>query len=697
MPADAKKKREVNTRAQRAGFWRVLWGLVFFLGVLAVLYVHIVVWPVRFTPGQVVPYDIIAPMAAEYLDTTALSKLQAEGPASIIDTRVKETVLLNLSDFFSELRATRLEVKEPAQQVERLAASYPVPSDAIALLLTHSDEDLADIESYARETLSDLMQEPWSAETIKELRRQTEENTAATLRDSLPTFFLRENITEAPDVPEVQEFILKGVTHKISKGEIILGAGSVVTQVTLDKLAAVEEGMVRQRTYKFYGLALLQMALMLVWFVHLWFYKRKIFNNPSIWGQLTIVLIMALAVSLIVGRLPFKYVHYAVPLATAAAVMLIVTMYDAILASYVGLGIAVVTALALNYNSNLAVYILISTTYPVVFLNQRSSTRDLAVFGLNLGLLNVVLAVAVFLFSVEAFSWWALSYALLAGIAAATLALGVTPVLETFSSQLTPAKLQALINPEMPLLKRLLDEAPGTYMHSMVMASMSEEACNDIGANGLLAKVGSMYHDIGKLKRPGFYAENIGDPANNPHKHLPPESSFNIIVQHIQDGMEIGRKAGLPEGVLAFIPEHHGTTKMKFFLEEARKRSEAEGSTFNPDHFRYGGPDPQSKETAVVMLADSCEAKVRAMDTFTEEEVRLTVRENIQEKQRHGHLDASGLTIGDLHTVEEAFTSVLVNLHHSRLKYPEQEKADAGDSAEPAGADESPEGSREAT
>jgi len=669
---DTKTKHTKNTAVNRGALWRILWGLAFYVGVLVVLYAHIAIWPVRLTPGQVVPYDIIAPMATEYLDTTELAALRAEGTTSIIDTRVKENTLLNLSDFFTDLRAVRLDGAEPTRQVDELAADYPVPGDVIALLLTYSDEDLADIESYAGELLGNYMQTPMSAEEVNRLRAHAEEKASLTLRERLHIFFLEENITEAPAVPDVQAHINRLVTHKISRGEIILGAGNIVSQATLDKLSAVEEGMVRQRTYKFYGLALLQLALMLVWYVHLWFYKRKIFNNPSIWGQLTTILVLALSVSLIVGRLPFKYIHYAVPLATAAAVILIVTMYDAIMASYVGLGLAVVAALALNYNSNLAVYMLISTTYPVVFLNQRSSTRSLALFGLNLGSLNLVLALAVFLFSVETFSWWALSYALLAGIAAATVTLGATPLLETFSSQLTPTKLQALINPEMPLLKRLLDEAPGTYMHAMVMGSMSEEACNSIGANGLLAKVGSMYHDIGKLKRPGFYAENIGDPENNPHKHLPPESSFNIIVQHIQDGLETGRKAGLPPGVLAFIPEHHGTTLMKYFLEEARKRSEAEGAAFDADHFRYAGPDPRSKETAVVMLADSCEARVRAMDTFTEEEVRATVRENIQEKERNGHLNDSGLTIGDLHAVEDAFTSVLVNLHHSRLKYPEQ-------------------------
>jgi len=281
VPKDTKSKHKNNAVAYGGALWRVLWGLTFFLGVLAVLYVHIVVWPVRYTPGQVVPYDIIAPMATEYLDTTELAALRTEGTTSIIDTRVKENALLNLSDFFTDLRAIRLEGAEPTQQVAELAADYPVPGDVIALLLTYSDEDLADIESYAGELLGNYMQTPMSAEEVSRLRTHAEEKASLTLRERLHIFFLEENITEAPAVPDVQAHINRLVTHKISKGEIILGAGNIVSQVTLDKLSAVEEGMVQQRTYKFYGLALLQLALMLVWYVHLWFYKRKLQSSFS--------------------------------------------------------------------------------------------------------------------------------------------------------------------------------------------------------------------------------------------------------------------------------------------------------------------------------------------------------------------------------------------------------------------------------
>jgi len=657
-----------------AALQRLFWGLAFFIAALLVLHLHIAVFPVRYFLGQVVPYDLVSPVETTYVDSTELAKLSSGGKASIIDPRVGEGALLRLDEFFSDLRASRLSGEDVAAQIEQLASKYPASTDLIALLLTYSDEDLAEIEGSSGKSLNDYMLTAISAGEIAELRRQASENPSLPLPERLAIHFLRENIIEAPDVPAVQKYVMKMVTHILRKGEIILSAGGVVTQTTLDKLEAVESGMHAQRLYKFYGLGILLLVVMFVWYVHLRFYKRKIFANPTLWGQLGLICLVALAISLVVGRLPFRHVHYAIPLATAAAVIIIVTMYDAILAFYVGLGLAVLAALALNYNSNLFLYILVSTTFPVVFLNQRSTARQLALFGLNLGGFNVGLALVVFLVSVEAFSWWALLYGFLAGVASAVLALGVTPLLEMFSTQLTPGKLQALLNPELPLLKRLLEEAPGTYFHSVVMASMCEEACSEIGANGLLAKVGCMYHDIGKLKRPGFYAENIGSPERNPHRHLPPESSFNIIVQHIQDGIEMGRRAGLPPEVLAFIPEHHGTTVMKYFLEEARKKAELEGGTPSPEHFRYSGPDPRSKETGVAMLADACEAMIRAMDEFTEAEAEQAVRETIEERVRCGHLDGSGLTVGDLNHVASAFIRVLVNLHHSRLKYPEQLK-----------------------
>ncbi len=653
-------------------YLRAFWGLAIYVGMIALLFAHIAVWPVRLSVGQVVPFDIISPMDASYIDSAELAKLKASGKASIIDTRIADQAQIKLASFFLDARKARLEEGDPTQQVEKLAANYPLPSSLIALLLTLPDDELSQTEDYARETLADYMKTALSTSEIEQFREASLDTPSITTRDRVPVYFLQKNIIEAPDVPAMQDFINRLVSHRIITGEVILGAGGVVEQVTLDKLAAVEDGMVKQRLYRFYGIALLLAVLMLVWYVHIKLYKKRFLNNPSLWAQLGLIFMISLTLSMLIGRLPFRYIHYCVPLGLAVAVIIIVTMYDAILASYIGLGLAVVTALALNYNSNLLIYMLICTTYPVVFLNKRSRVRDLALFGINLGALNLLLAMAVILLSVETFSWWVVFYSVITGVIAAVIALGVSPLLEMLSTQLTPGKLQALLNPELPLLKRMFEEAPGTYFHSMMMSSMAEEACSEIGADGLLAKVGCMYHDIGKLKRPGFYTENISNPAKNPHRHLPPESSFNIVVQHVQHGVEMGRKAGLPAEVLAFISEHHGTTTTKYFLEEARKRSLLDGNQVDINHFRYAGPDPRSKETGVAMLADTCEAKIRATNGFTEEDVSNIVNAVVQEKMNLGHLDNSGLTVGDLRRVRLAFTRVLVNLHHSRLKYPEQ-------------------------
>jgi putative nucleotidyltransferase with HDIG domain len=646
--------------------------LVFFAFTLGLLYVHMILFPVRLVPGQVVAFDSKSPMDTTYVDSAELSALRKGGKASILDPSVAERALLNMSNFFAGLHRARLAGGDANQQVEKLSGDYGVPSQFVAELITFSEDELDDVQNYAREVLTSFMQTTLAKDEISQLQNSSMESMSLTMPEKVAVFFLEQNIVEAPDIPEVEKHIKKLVTHSIAKGEIILAAGGMVDSVVLDKLEAVESGLYKQRHYNFAGMAVLLLLLMLVWYAHLRYYKQQIFRNPALWGQLTAIFFVSLLLSLAVGRMPFRYVYYCVPLAIAAAVIVLVTMYDAILALYFGIGLALIASLALNFNSNLAAYLLVSSTYPVVFLHRRSTPRHLAVFGFNLGLANLALVLVVILVSVETFSWWAIGYAFFTGVAAAVLALGITPILEMLSAQLTPSKLQALLNPENPMLKRLLEEAPGTYFHSMVMASMAEEACNEIGANGLLAKVGCMYHDIGKLKRPGFFAENISDLSKNPHQHLPPESSFNIIAQHITDGLELGRKAGLPSEVLAFIPEHHGTTIVKYFYEEARKRAEADGASVDEDDFRYHGPNPHGRETAVVMLADTCEAKVRAMESFTEQEVSETVMEVVDSKVKGGYLNESGLTVGDINRIAGAFTRVLVNLHHARLKYPEQ-------------------------
>lgn len=217
-----------------------------------------------------------------------------------------------------------------------------------------------------------------------------------------------------------------------------------------------------------------------------------------------------------------------------------------------------------------------------------------------------------------------------------------------------------------PLLRRLQDEAPGTFQHSMLVGSLAERAAERIGADGLLVRVGAYYHDVGKLVAPAFFVENFGE-NESPHDALDPLQSTRVIHQHVTAGIELARRAGLPEPVVRFIPEHHGTRTTAFFY----RRAAAEDPEADPDLFRYRGPRPQSRETALVMLADSAEATVRASPDHSAERIRQIIAEIVRERIEEGQLDECALSLRDLRAVEETFASMLNAVYHPRVEYPE--------------------------
>jgi len=667
-----KKPFRVKLLGESFRIWELLYPLPFLGGALVILAIHLFVFPIKLNPGQVVPYNIVSPSDAIYTNSEELEKLTRGGKTFIIDPAVESAVLQKLHQFFNEVRMSRVHRINETDELASLARKYQVPEETVGLLLTFDETSLSETEAYASDLLSALMKSVIDQERLDILRRTSRESVSATTPEVIAYSMADVNIKEAAEPADIRRYIEKLVSRPIKKGEIILGEGGVVTREVLDKLHAVEKGLAKQKLYTYYGLFLLLLALSIIWIFHALRYRRGIIGNPALWIQITVLLLLALCVSLVVGRLPFPYVYYALPVGIASAAIVVTTVYDAVLGLYLAIGLSAIVALSFNLNANLGTYIFLSSIYPVVFLGRRSEARNLVYFGVNFGFFCVLLSLMVILVSVQTFSWWAIAYAFLTGVGACILALGVIPILELMTTQPTPGKLSQLLNPEQPLLKRLILEAPGTYFHSYVMSSMADEACGRIGANALLAKVGAMYHDIGKLKRPGFFVENISDPNENPHKSLPPESSYQIVVNHVIEGIELARKARLPKEVIAFIPEHHGRGIVKYFYEEALKRKGEEGKAeVSAEDFRYPGPNPQSRETAVVMLADSCEAVVRAMGSFTEADVRETVKKLIDEKLSDGLLDDSGLTAGDINQIIDSFTSVLVNLHHARIRYSE--------------------------
>lgn len=222
-----------------------------------------------------------------------------------------------------------------------------------------------------------------------------------------------------------------------------------------------------------------------------------------------------------------------------------------------------------------------------------------------------------------------------------------------------------------PLLERLAKEAPGTYHHSLVVGNLAAAAAKAIDANDTLARIGGYYHDIGKIKRPNLFIENI-DPNKDPHFDMDPRDSAQVIIQHVIDGIELARQYKLPSEVADFIPQHTGTTLVYFFYDKAKRQSA--GRDLYKRDFRYPGPKPMSRETAIVMLADTVEAAVRAHKPSTDVQLRAVIDEVVSEKIEDTQLDISGMTKRDIKRVQDAFFGVLERMNHQRVKYPKRAK-----------------------
>ncbi|MGC9529962.1 MAG: HDIG domain-containing metalloprotein [Candidatus Bipolaricaulaceae bacterium] len=296
---------------------------------------------------------------------------------------------------------------------------------------------------------------------------------------------------------------------------------------------------------------------------------------------------------------------------------------------------------------------LLSGAIMVLLARRARRGRELMAAGLVAGLAGG-LGSAVFWFETTPISVGA---AFLAGPASALIIWAVLPLVERVTDRTSPLTLVELLSPDHSLLERLREEAPGTYYHSRDVAALSEAGARSVGADPLLAAVGGLYHDIGKLLRPHFFVENQAEA--NPHEGLAPSMSKVVLASHVKEGIELGRRYGLRGDVLRFVATHHGTTVMRYFSE----RGAAQG--LPEDEFRYDAPLPNTKETAIVMLADSVEAYTRSVDR---QDVGEVIDQAIEDRRRDGQLDRSPLTLTDLARIRRAFLEVIQGMAHRRAK-----------------------------
>jgi putative nucleotidyltransferase with HDIG domain len=315
----------------------------------------------------------------------------------------------------------------------------------------------------------------------------------------------------------------------------------------------------------------------------------------------------------------------------------------------------------------------------MVLRNVSTRTRLIQVGGLA-GLSYLAMTVATELYHGQ--SWQMIAYDGLRGLAwgllAGFLVTGLLPLVERCFAIVTDVRLLELGDGSHPLLQELVRRAPGTYTHSMTVATLAEPAAEAIGANPLLARVGSYFHDIGKMLKPHYFIENQA--GENRHDQLEPAMSTLIIIGHVKDGIALAEQYGLPVPIVDFIRQHHGTTLVEYFYREALRVQMAQGNAPNvadgqpnplEPTFRYPGPKPQNRENGIVMLADAVESSSRALSQPTPGSIRKLVHDLLMKRLLDGQFEESGLTLTELHVIEESLCKGLIALYHSRIKYPE--------------------------
>lgn len=456
-------------------------------------------------------------------------------------------------------------------------------------------------------------------------------------------------------------------------GEIIIRDGAVVTALDIEVLT--ELGLTSTaRDWKSYASPAL-FSLISVFGLGLFIYRLQpeTLDGRKLQAVFTLILTFFIALAWLLIRFG-ELLPYLFP--AAAAAMLIATILGKTSAIGATAFLAVISGWIGGWSMTLTAMMLLGGLYAVLTLPKYEQTGPLFRSGLLDGLVQ---AAVVFVFSLDELAaaplslLLKLSICILGGIISGGLTVGGLFLLTPLFDLTTTFRLTELSRPNHPLLQRLLREAPATFNHVMMVASLAEQGAERIGANTLLTRVGAYYHDVGKLLRPYFFSENQQG-LSNPHDRLDPYTSVDVLAGHIRDGVRLAEQFHLPAKVRAFIPEHHGTMRVSFFYSKAVKAAGGDADLVDENHFRYPGPSPQSRETLLVMLADGSEAATRARRPTTVEELEEVITQIIQQRIDQGQMDECPITLQELKAVKQTYVELLRGAFHPRVSYPDSPK-----------------------
>ncbi len=687
-----------GARMQQAKNWTVATiSLIFFLLLGAILYFTVRPSIISVEPLGIAEQDIRSPITVE--DRVATERLKQEvtnGVGSQFSLRKEfaDQQIAKVEQLFAAFDQTdeETELADIKNRLNSTEANGVLADEELNSLLEASEDTRQTVEDVTVTALQQVMDD--RIETSNEAVAAARDRAAAIIDQSPLSFEFRAISKTLSDELIVPNYVFDSEATRqkeqeavdavdpviIQEGQLLVSQGEVVTREIYRKLELSGAIDPNRSLAPLFGSFLLS-ALLTGGFLFMLIRSKikDLLLSPKILVTVYGLLLLQLGVFFGVGYIGVDFTTYAYILAPTAFVVLLlriliderVALASAFITMIAG---SVVVTFGQSTNFMTLVYVATGSFLAVFLVEPKIQRKRLFLSGVLLGFANIIMVIALLLLRNVQVSWemamYLSGFAVISALLSIVLTFGFLPFLEPWFGVLSSGRLVELMSPTHPLLRKLLMEAPGTYHHSMMVANLAESACEAIGADGLLARVASYYHDLGKTERPLHFIENQQG-GGNPHDRLTPEESADIIMAHPYDGADLLRRYKLPKEIIDIAEQHHGTSLLKYFYVKAKEDPDKE---VLESRFRYPGPKPQSREAAVVMIVDSIEAAVRSQKQPTPEKIRMLVRTIIRDKLADGQFEECELTTKEIWRVGESACETLTGLFHERIEYPELKK-----------------------
>ena len=671
------------------------WILIIFTSILSFssLILPIALRPAAFPiqVGQVSPNTIVAPTTLTFISEVQTNRAKNDAAKMVsnryfpADPGITRTQIDNLQIALNFINSVRSDVYSTKQQkLDDLlkTKSLNLTEESANLILSLSDsrwqliaqESIAVLEQVMRNTIRDEQINEYRSSLPSIISFGLTEDQSTLVRE-LVIPFITANSLFAEDETELarQKAIdsVEPITRTLVTNQTIVSRGQIVTEEQYEVLQFF--GLVKPQSKTQDFVSATSIVLIMVFFVIFYFRHRRL----SILHDLRSITVIAIGFLIFLFGARFlipnrAIIPYFYPLPAFAIIL--ATLFNLEIAIIFSLSLGMLAAFGLPNSLDLSLFYMITSFFAAISLGKGKRFTSFLYAALGIAVSGSLVLLAYKLtdpLSDMLGLATLIGVSFLNGIASASIALMIQYLLSQLMGLPTPLHLLDISRPDHPLQKYLLQHAPGTYQHSLQVSNLAERAAEAIGANPLLTRVGTIYHDVGKTSNASFFIENQIPGNINPHNDMDEILAAQTIIQHVKDGVKLAEKYHLPSRLKDFILEHHGTQITRYQYNRALSNNNNGETAIDPSLFTYPGPKPQSKETALLMLADGCEARARAELPANTEAISILVNKVFEHVLKEGQLDNSTLTLRDISTIKESFITTLSNLHHPRIQYPE--------------------------